>query len=128
MNTLLLISYIVFIWFVLLHTLEEIACGIMDTQIGHIHMTRGKYLLGVAVISTLNLSTLTLLILDQRIGIYLGLFCTSVFGVFQAFVHTVGYFKEHRKSVRLGAGFYSSIPLAIAALLTLLQLLNITFK
>ena len=50
MNTFLLISYIIFIWFVLLHTLEEIACDIMETQIGHIQMTRNKYLLGVAAI------------------------------------------------------------------------------
>ncbi|MBI9049199.1 MAG: hypothetical protein JEZ00_07260 [Anaerolineaceae bacterium] len=125
MNALLLISYIVFIWFVLLHTLEEIACDIMETQIGHIHMTRNKYLLGVAAISTLNLTTLSLLILNIRIGAYLGLFCTAVFGIFQAIVHTVGYFKEHRKCRGLGAGFYSAIPLAVIGLITFLQLLNI---
>ena len=128
MNTLLLISYIIFIWLVLLHTLEEIACGVMEIQLGHMQMTRKKYLLGASAISTLNLTTLALLILNVQAGLFMGLFCTAIFGVFQAIVHTVGYFKEHRKCIGLGSGFYSSIPLAIIGVYTFLQLLKITLN
>ena len=121
-NTILLLSYIAFIWLVILHTFEEIACNIMETQIGHLKVTKTKYLLAASAISTVNLGTLALLVAGIPAGYYLGLFTTAVIGVFQAIVHSIGYFRENRNPRRLGAGFYSSIPLAIVGILVFIQL------
>ncbi|MCP4139873.1 MAG: hypothetical protein GY755_06225 [Chloroflexi bacterium] len=100
----LILSYILFIWFVVLHTFEEISCDIMALELGHIKMTRNRYLLGASVISTLNLGTLALLTLGLPAGYYLGLFTTAIFGIFQAVVHTVGYFREGKKARNIGSG------------------------
>ena len=51
-NQVLVLSYIVFVWLVILHTLEEIACGIMELQIGHLKMTGNRYLLASSAITT----------------------------------------------------------------------------
>jgi hypothetical protein len=121
-NTILTLSYIAFIWLVILHTFEEISCNIMETQIGHIKMTKTKYLLAASAISTVNLGTLALLVAGFPAGYYLGLFTSAFIGVFQAIVHSIGYFRENRTARRLGAGFYSSIPLAIVGFLVFIQL------
>jgi hypothetical protein len=123
-NTILILSYITFVWLVILHTSEEISCGIMELQLGHIKMTRNRYLLAASAISTVNLGTLALLVLGLKAGIYLGLFTTAILGVFQALVHGVGYVRENRKPRGLGAGFYSSIPLGIVGLVVFIQLIN----
>jgi hypothetical protein len=117
-STTILVAYAIFIWLVVLHTFEEIASGIMGQQIGPIKLAERKYLLAASGISTLNMLTLVLLILDLSVGTYIGLFATAIFGVFQGIVHTVGYFKEGRKTRGLGAGFYSAIPLAIWGAIT----------
>ena len=122
-NTSLVLSYIVFIWLVVLHTFEEISCDIIDLELSHIKLTRKRYLLGASFISTLNLGTLALLTLNLPAGYYLGLFTTAIFGIFQALVHTFGYFREGKKSKGLGAGFFSSIPLAIIAMVVFIQLI-----
>ena len=123
-NMPLILSYIVFIWLVVLHTFDEIYADIMDAQIGHIKLTKKKYLLGASLISTINLTTLALLIYGAVAGYYLGLFTSAVIGVFQALVHTIGYLRENRTARRLGAGFYSSIPLAIAGGVVFIQLVK----
>jgi hypothetical protein len=123
-STVLILSYIAFVWLVVLHTLEEISCGIMELHVGHIKMTRNRYLLAAGVISTVNLGTLALLVLDLRAGTYLGLFTTAVLGVLQALVHGVGYLRENRNPRGLGAGFYSSIPLGIVGLVVFVQLID----
>jgi hypothetical protein len=123
-NIILILSYIAFIWLVILHTFEEISCNIMEAQIGHIKMTKNKYLLVASSISTINLGTLALLIAGLPAGYYLGLFTSAVIGVFQAVIHTIGYLREKRTPRRLGAGFYSSIPLAIVGFLVFSQLLQ----
>lgn len=109
----ILVAYAVFIWLVVLHTFEEIASGIFDQQIGPIKLEKRRYLMAASGISTINMVTLVLLILGLPAGAYLGLFTTAIFGVFQGIVHTIGFFREGRKAQRLGAGFYSAIPLAI---------------
>ena len=121
-NTILILSYIALIWLVILHTFEEISCNIIETQIGHIKMTKNKYLLAACAISTVNLGTLALLVGGFPVGYYLGLFTSAVIGVFQAVIHSIGYFRENRTARRLGAGFYSSIPLAIVGFLVFIQL------
>ena len=123
-NLMLVLSYILFIWLVVLHTFEEISCGIMDLEFGHIKLTKNRYLLGASFISTLNLGTLALLTLGLPTGYYLGLLTTAIFGVFQALVHTVGYFREGKKSRGLGAGFFSSIPLALIGVAVFIQLIR----
>ncbi len=123
-DTTLVLSYILFIWFVVLHTFEEIACDIMGLELGHIKLTQNRYLLGASVISTINLAVLSLLILGSPIGYYLGIFTTSIFGIFQALVHGIGYIKEGKKPRGIGAGFYSSIPLAFVGVFVLLQLIQ----
>jgi len=120
----LVLLYILFIWTVLLHTFEEIAQEIFTLKIGPITMTRRKYLLGASGITTLNLATLALLVAGNRLGLYLGLFTSSVIGCLQLPVHALGFFAEGRKPRRVGAGFYSSIPLAAVGLALLIALLK----
>jgi hypothetical protein len=110
---------------VILHTFEEIASGVMELQLGHIKLTKNRYLLAASVLSTINLSTLALLTLDIRIGYYIGLFTSAIIGVFQAVVHSIGYLNENKKARGMGAGFYTSIPLAIAGLIVFIQIMRI---
>ena len=110
----LILSYIAFIWMVILHTLEEISHGIMELELGWIKLTKKKYLRAASGITTLNLLTLALIVLDRPAGYYLGLFTSAVIGVLQAVVHGVGYIKEGRQTKGLGVGFYTSVPLAIS--------------
>jgi hypothetical protein len=70
--------------------LEEISCGVMELQIGHIKMTKNRYLMVAGVISTINLGTLALLVLGLNVGYYIGLFTTAILGIFQALVHGIG--------------------------------------
>ncbi|MBT3337337.1 MAG: hypothetical protein HN855_08785 [Anaerolineae bacterium] len=123
-NTILILSYILFIWLVVLHTFEEISCDVMGLELGHIKLTKNRYLLGASFISTLNLGTLALLVLGLPVGYYLALFTSAVLGVFQALVHTIGYIREVKKARGLGAGFFSSLPLAIAGVIVLIQLIQ----
>jgi hypothetical protein len=116
--------YILFIWLVVIHTFEEISQEIFGLQIGPIKATRGKYLFGASLISTVNLGTLALIVSGNKLGLYLGVFTSSIFGILQALVHTIGYFKEGRKPQRLGAGFYTSFPLAIGGALLLYNILQ----
>ena len=120
----LILLYIAFIWLVTLHTFVEISCKIMEARIGHIQMTRNKYLFGASLISTVNLVTLALLINGLAAGIYLGLFTSAVLGVFQAIVHSIGYLRENKTARGLGAGFYSSLPLALVGLGLFIQLVR----
>jgi hypothetical protein len=122
-NTILILSYFIFIWLVILHTFEEISCDIMQVNIGHIRMTKKKYLFGASMISTLNLLTLALLVFCIPLGYYLGLFTSAIIGVFQGIVHTIGYLRENKIARGLGAGFYSSIPLALFGIVLFFQLL-----
>jgi len=124
-NIVLVLSYIFFIWMVLLHTFDEIASGVMGEQIGPIKLTKRKYLMGASLISTLNLGTLALLVLELTPGYYLGLFTSAVIGMFQAVAHTIGYLRRGRITHGLGAGFYSSIPLAVAGLIVFIQIIRI---
>ena len=124
-NITLILTYIIFIWVVILHTFEEISCGIMELELGKINMTRNKYLFAASGISTLNLGTLALLILDIPAGYYLALFTSAVIGIFQAVVHSIGFLQEGKKARGLGSGFYTSIPLAIMGLIVLLQIIQI---
>ena len=120
-SQILILSYIAFIWMVILHTFEEIACGIMEANIGPIHVTRSKYLMGASVISTLNLGVLVMMVLCLPAGYYLGLFTSGVIGVLQALIHGIDYLREGNKARNLGAGFYTSIPLAISGLIVFVQ-------
>ena len=96
----------------------------MEAQIGHIKMTKNKYLLGASIISTVNFVTLALLVYDLPTGYYLGLFTSAIFGIFQAVVHSIGYLKENKTTRSLGAGFYSSLPLALISIPLFIQLLK----
>ena len=118
-----ILLYIVFIWFVVIHTFEEISQDIFEINLGPITITKKKYLFGASMITTLNLATLGLLVAGYQLGLYLGIFTSSVIGILQAVVHTIGYFKEGRNAQQLGAGFYTSIPLALAGGLLLYHIL-----
>jgi len=124
-NLALILTYIIFIWMVILHTFEEIACGIMELELGKIKVTRNKYLFAASGISTLNLGTLALLILGIPAGYYLAIFTSAVIGILQAVIHGIGYLREGKKARGVGSGFYTSIPLAIAGLIVLLQIIQI---
>jgi hypothetical protein len=112
-QTMIVLAYIGFVWLAVLHTFEEIASGIFDFQVGSHTVGRRRYLFAASAISTLNLGTLVLLILDAPLGFLLGLFMTAVVGVLQGVVHTIGFIREGRRAVGLGAGFYSAIPLTL---------------
>jgi len=124
-NLALILTYVIFIWVVILHTFEEISCGIMEMDLGKIKVTRNKYLFAASGISTLNLGVLALLILGIPAGFYLGLFTSAVIGILQAVVHSIGYLREGKKARGLGSGFYTSLPLAIAGLIVFLQIIKI---
>ena len=124
-NLALILTYIIFIWVVILHTFEEISCGIMELELGKIKVTRNKYLFAASGISTLNLGTLILLILGIPAGFYLALFTSTIIGILQAVVHSIGYIREGKKARGIGSGFYTSIPLAIVGLIVLLQIIQI---
>jgi hypothetical protein len=124
-NQVLVLSYIAFVWMVILHTFEEVSCGIMELQLAHIKMTRNRYLVAASAISTVNLATFAMLVLGLPVGYYVGLLTSATIGVFQAIVHSIGYLRENRKARGLGAGFYSSIPLAIAGLIVFVQIARI---
>jgi hypothetical protein len=119
----IVLFYILFIWFVVIHTFEEVSQGIFEIELGHIKLSQKKYLIGATMITTLNLGTLALIVGGYKIGLYLGIFTSSVIGIFQALVHTIGYLKEGRKPKKLGAGFYTSLPLAAAGGVLLYQIL-----
>ena len=101
----IILYYILFIWMVILHTLEEISQDVFNIELKFEKVTRQKYLFGAGMISTLNLGTLALLVSGNQVGLYLGIFTSTVIGVFQALVHTVGFFREGRKAQNFGAGF-----------------------
>ena len=109
----LILGYVLFIWFVVLHTFEEIAQGIFELKLGKMQLAKNKYLLGASIITTVNLATLALLIAENPMGLYFGLFTTSVIGVLQFVVHGIGFIKEGYKTKNIAAVFYSSIPLSI---------------
>jgi len=121
----LLYFYILFIWLVVLHTFEEISQSIFDLKVGPVNITKKKYLFVAGLISTVNFGTLALLVAGNRAGLYLGIFTSSIIGVSQGIVHTIGYFKENRKPKGVGAGFYSSIPLSIIGLVLLYKILQV---
>ena len=108
----IVLIYILFIWCVVLHTFEEISQGIFGLRIGPIKMNIRKYLLGATLITTVNLGTLALIVIGNKTGLYIGIFTSSAIGILQAFLHGIGYLIEGRKTKKLGAGFYSSIPLS----------------
>ena len=115
--------HLLFIWFVVLHTFEEIAQGIFELKIKKINLTKNKYDSGARIITTINLGTLALIVSGNKIGLYMGIFTASVFGILQAIVHTFGFIKERGKAKNIGAGFYSSIPLSIVAAVLLYHIL-----
>ncbi|RLD24159.1 MAG: hypothetical protein DRI54_06450, partial [Bacteroidetes bacterium] len=89
-NETIILLYILFIWLVVLHTFEEMAQGIFELKIGRINLSKKKYLIGASLITTVNLGTLALIVSNNRIGLYFGVFTASVFGILQAVVHTIG--------------------------------------
>jgi len=118
----IILLYILFIWFVILHTFEEIAQDIFHLKMKKIKLTKKKYLIGASVITTANLTTLALIVSNYKFGLYLAVFLAIVLGVMQAIIHTIGFVKEGMKAKNFGAGFYSSIPLAIVAGILLYQI------
>jgi hypothetical protein len=126
--TTLLVAYVIFVWLVILHTLEEIACDVIGIQVGPIKLTRNRYLLAASALSTVNLGTLVLLILGLPAGYYLGLFTSALIGCLQGIVHTIGFFRTHRKMRGLGVGFYSSIPLSISGAGVFILLMKAVFS
>ncbi len=121
--TTIILLYILFIWLVVLHTFEEILQGIFELKIKKIRLTKIKYLIGASLITTVNLGTLALLVYGNKMGLYLAIFTTSIFGILQAVVHSIGFIKEGGKTKNIGAGFYSSIPLSIVAAILLYHIL-----
>lgn len=119
----IILLYVLFIWFVILHTFEEIAQDIFKLKTGRINLTKKKYLIGASFITTVNLGTFALIVSGNKIGLYMGIFTTSVIGILQAVVHTIGFIKEGGKTKNIGAGFYSSIPLSIIGAILLYHIL-----
>jgi hypothetical protein len=120
----IVLLYVCFVWLVVIHTFEEISQGIFGLEIGPIKLSMRKYLVGASIITTVNLGTLFLIVYGSTIGLYFGIFTSSIFGILQALVHTIGFLKEGRKPKLLGAGFYSSLPLAVAGAALLYNLLG----
>jgi hypothetical protein len=120
----IILLYILFIWFVVIHTLEEIAQGGFEVKLGPIKASKKKYLFGATLITTVNLGALALIVVGSKVGLYLGIFTSSVIGVLQAVVHGYGFIKEGGKAKNVGVGFYSSIPLSIVGAVLLYNILQ----
>ncbi|MEN8136263.1 MAG: hypothetical protein ABFS18_12125 [Thermodesulfobacteriota bacterium] len=120
----IILLYILFIWCVVLHTLEEIAQGVFDVKLGPIKASKKKYFIGATLITTVNFSTLALIVIGSKVGLYLGIFTSSVIGVLQALIHGYGFIKEGGKAKNVGVGFYSSIPLSIVGAILLYKILE----
>ena len=65
----IILLYLLFIWFVVLHTFEEIAQGIFELKIGGISLNKKKYLIVASFITTVNLGTLALIICENSFTI-----------------------------------------------------------
>lgn len=78
------LSYVAFAGFVILHTFEEIACGILSERIGNIALTPRRYLRAASGIATANALTSASTVSGAPAGCCLGLATAAVFGVFQA--------------------------------------------
>ena len=120
----IILLYLLFIWCVVIHTLEEIAQGVLDVKLGPIKASKKKYLMGATIITTVNLTTLALIVIGSEIGLYLGIFTSSTIGVLQALVHGYGFIKEGGKAKNVGVGFYSSIPLSVVGVILLYSILQ----
>jgi hypothetical protein len=121
----LLLTYVLFVFFVFVHTLEEISCDVFSLSLpgGH-QIGKNRYLFGATLMTTLNLGTLALLITGLPAGFYLGLFTSAVIGVLQAGVHAVGFIRAGGKMRGLGAGFYSALPLALVGATVFVRILS----
>ena len=120
----LLLTYVLFVFFVFIHTLEEIACDVFSLSLRGHQIGKKRYLFGATMMTTLNLGTLALLIAGLPAGFYLGLFTSAIIGVFQAVVHTVGFIRAGGKMRGVGAGFYSAIPLALVGAAVFVRILS----
>lgn len=123
-HTTLVLGYIGFAWLLMLHTLEEIANGVFGLKVGPLNLEKNRYLLAASALTTLNLATLALIAAKVPLGYYLGIFMTAIPGVFQGIIHTIGYFKEGRRTRGLGVGFYSAIPLSLWGAVVLVMILQ----
>ena len=93
------------------HIFEEIACGAYK-----IKTTLGKYLLAATALVTLNFVVFSLILVDVRLGYWLGLFTSGVLGFGNGIIHLIGYVKTKTFRDSLGAGVFSGIPLGILGL------------
>ena len=121
----IILLYLLFMWLVVLHTFEEISQGIFGIKIGKLKMNMKKYLTAASMITTVNIATLALIVLENKIALYFAIFMVSVFGILQAIVHSYGFIKEGFKARKIGVGFYSSIPLSFVGIVLLYKILQI---
>jgi len=119
MTVTLSISFLLMMFFQILHIFEEIGCGAYKL----VHSLQ-KYLIAASVLVIINFSAFLLLTLEIRLGFYLGLFSSGILAIGNGVVHTIGYLKTRSIHDNIGSGVFSAIPLGILGILVMIQLLE----
>lgn len=117
--TTLTFSYLLMMLLQIWHILEEIGCGAY--KVAH---TLGKYLVAASVLVTLNFVAFTLILVEYRAGLFLGLLTSGVLALGNGLVHVFGAIKTKTFRDSLGAGVFTGIPLGIVGLYVLIQIIQ----
>jgi len=105
----ILISYSILLLFQILHIFEEIGMEIYKLKlIGSLK----KYLRAASVIMSIYILSYLFIILNLRIGVWVGMFCSAL-AMVNFLVHTIGYIKIREFRGTIASGIFSSIPLGI---------------
>jgi hypothetical protein len=114
----LVLSYLLMTLFQVYHKFEEIG-GRAYKLVGSLK----KYLIAASVLVTLNVVSLSLIILDLQVGYIVGIVGAAI-SVLNGVVHLVGYVKTRSFYESIGAGVFTGIPLGIAGVVVLYQLMQ----
>ena len=113
-------AYLLMMFLQVIHIFEEVAMGANKV----VNKPLNTYLGIASLLVLLNFASFGLILADNPIGIYLGLFCSGVLALGNGLVHTIGYLVTRKMKEGIGAGLYSSIPLGIVGVWVLVLLVR----
>ena len=113
-------AYLLMIFLQIIHIFEEIAMEGYKV----INKPLSTYLRVATLLVFLNFAGFGLILADNPIGFYLGIFCSGVLALGNGLVHTIGYLVTRKMKEGIGAGIYSSIPLGIVGAWVLMVLVR----
>jgi hypothetical protein len=116
----LLIAFVLLLIFQILHIFEEIGMEVYKMEIIG---SRSKYLRVASVIIVVYLLSFLFILLEYASGTILGIIC-SILAIGNFIIHSVGYLKVHQYRGTIASGVFSSIPLGILGIITLIMLID----